>query len=585
MSFWHSSDPLKDEDLSAVEIRQIWRRRFYRRLLTLGVPALFILIIITALAIPRVKDWRARQFAEQANTLRLQGKLQEAFNNAATAIQMRPTLADSQRAYAAVLVAAGKAEGIPVLQQLIDEGKATAQDRLNLAEAGLHFADLALAEREATWLLDQKEKAAEAFLVLARVRLAQNRSADAEHILKQCLDVGGSDNAVILLAQLKFAANASEAAKEAVSLLQPLTTKKGAMGLAALMVLLNSPAISLPEAASWVKAAHAHPLINDEQKLALASAEIQVTPAASSDILHRMIEEFRSGTPAQRVLLGRWLNHNHQYAETLKVISPEEAMSHRDLFLIRLDAMAGLGDWTGISTLLDEPNLPLQTPFAMLYRGRAAREVGDSATAATYYRRALRDPTLSPEVLWYVVGYLNRIGEHQVLEQELNNMTSNPTLARKAFEALVPLVQARQDAEEMYKLYERMILILPSDYAAQNDLRYFAALTKHRIDTTGAQELVKAEPRMLAYRITLALTLLREGKNAEALHVFDGETLNPADIQPYQRAILAAILGANGRESEAQDLATNIPGDSITTQEMELIKPWHKDPASPKPHR
>lgn len=579
MNFWNPQNPLKNEDLSAEEIRQLWRSRFRQRLLILGLPSLLILIIVSAWAFPRVKDWRARQFATRADSFRLEGKLQEAFSNASSAMQMRPTLPESQRALAAVLFAAGKAEGIPVLQQLVDAGTATPQDRLHLAEAGLNFGDLTLAERETTWLLAQNEKSSAALYILARIRLAQDHPADAALILQKSLDAGGDSNATLLLAHLKLAANTPETTADAIALLRPLITQNNAAGITALLTLLNSPTIELAEAATWIEMARAHPLVNDEQKLALANAEIRLNPSSAPETFRRTIEEFRKGTPTQRVLLGRWLNQNHKFADTLHVISAAESLSNRDLFLIRLDAMAGQGNWKEISTVLQNTNLPLQTPIVMLYRGRAAKETGDPTAATTFYYRALRDSTLSSDVLWYVIRYLQRIGEHQILEQELTRMTSNPTLTRQAFEALVPLVQARQNADELYVLYERMIQLLPHDPAAQNDLRYFAALTRRHNDLAGAQALVNTEPRMLAYRITLALTLLREGKSAEALRVFDGVTLDPSQIQPYQRAVLAAVLGANGREVEARQLATHIPNYSLTAPEMEIIQPWRTNEA------
>jgi len=181
--------------------------------------------------------------------------------------------------------------------------------------------------------------------------------------------------------------------------------------------------------------------------------------------------------------------------------------------------------------------------------------------------------------MWYVINYLQRIGEDKVLEQELSQMTDNPSTARQAFAALVPIVQKRQDAEELYQLYDRMLKRLPADTVVQNDHRYFAALTGRRADVSGGRELVTLEPRMLAYRITLALAHLKNGQHEAAMKVFDGITLDPAQIQPYQRAVLAAVLGANGRDTEARQLAKSVPGNVVTVQEYELIAPWREESA------
>jgi len=578
MSTKRGNTSLNDEELSAEEVRQLRRRLFLRRLLVIGAPSVVALAVIAALAFPRVKDWRARQFAQQAKTLLSEGKLQEAFNNASSALQVRPGLPEARRAYATVLVAAGKTEGATVLQQMVNDGVATADDRIQLAEAALRFGDVATAEREAFHLVQHGEKRSDALYVLARVRLAQQRPADATQALQESLEAGGGGAPAILLARLKFAAGTPAEMDAALELLRPLARQNDRDGLDALLVLIASPALKTEEGRGWIEALRKHPLATDEQKLAAASAEIQIDPKSYAAIVNKTADTYRGGDIEQRAALARWLNQNREYDGVLDVISADEAATRSDLFLIRLDAMAGKGDWKGLADLLRGEGIPLQVPVVLLYRGRAARETGDPESSATFYRRAVIEAARTPDVMWYVINYLQRVGEDKVLEQELQRLTENPAAAKQAFQALVPLVQKRQDAEELFELYDRMLKLLPAEPAVQNDHRYFAALTGRRADVSGARELVQQEPRMLAYRVTLALTHLKNAQPEAAMRVFDGITLDPAQIQPYQRAVLAATLGTNGREEEARQLARSVPGDVVTVQEFDLIKPWRAEP-------
>jgi tetratricopeptide (TPR) repeat protein len=573
-----TDDPyLHDEDLSAEEVRQLRRRQLARRLLIIGLPTLAILAIGTAIAIPRIKDWRARQFTESAEQLLAEDKLQEAFNNAASAMQMRPGLADVRRTYATVLLKGGKAEGMAVLRSMVEDGTAEARDRMALVDAALGFGDVSLAERETFNLLQTGEKPPEALLRLAKVRIAQQRAADALQALRESREAGNLPEATILLARLQLAANTPEAISEAIELLRPLTDQKDQAGLEALLTLVASPALQNAEGSAWVEALRSHPAATDEQKLAATSAEIQLDPQRYAEIIRRTVDEFRGGSIEQRAQLARWLNQNREYDGVLDVICAEEATSRSDLFLIRLDAMAGRGDWKDIADLLRGDGIPLQVPVVLLYRGRAARETGDPEGSATFYRRAVIEAAPTPDVMWYVINYLQRVGEDEVLEQELMRLTENPATARQAFQALVPIVQKRQDAEELYQLYDRMLKRLPAEAVVQNDHRYFAALTGRRADVSGARDLLAQQPRMLAYRITLALTHLKNAQPEAAMKVFDGITLDPMQIQPYQRAVLAAVLGANGRESEARQLARSVPLEVVTSQEIELIQPWREE--------
>jgi len=566
--------PIPDDDLSAEEVRQQRRRFLLRRLFSIGLPVLASLAIAAAVAIPKIKDWRARQFTEQAEQLLAQNKLQEAFNNAASAMQMRPGLPDVRRTYAKVLLAAGKAEGMSVLRTMAEDGSANTQDRLDLTDAALRFGDVPLAEREAFQVLQGGERKPEALLRVARVRLAQQKPADAAQALRESLAAGQNADASILLARLQFAVNTPDSTAEALDLLRPLAKQQDEVGLQALLTLVASPSLQSSEGAGWVEALRNHPKATDEQKLAAASAEIQLDPRRYAEIVKRTVAEYRSGTIEQRAQLARWLNQNREYDNVLDVITVEEAAGRSDLFLIRLDALAGRGYWPEIAELLRGDSIPLQVPVVLLYRGRAARELGKPEESATFYRRAVIEAAPTPDVMWYVINYLQRVGEDQVLEQELEKLADNPASARQAFQALVPIVQKRQDAEELYQLYDRMLKRLPSDPAVQNDHRYFATLTGRRADVSGARELVDDQPRMLAYRITLALTHLKNGQPEAAMKVFDGITLDPMQIQPYQRAVLAAVLGANARGEEARQLARSVPGDVVTAQEFELIKPY-----------
>lgn len=568
-------DPLFEEDeLTEAEVRDLRRRRLLRQLVIAGLTALVVLSLAAALAFPRIKEWRARQFAAKAAELLAAGSIEEAFNNASSAIQVGPGVPEARRAYAAVLLAAGRPEGAVPLQQLIDAGQATARDRLDLAEAALRFGDPGVAEREALQLLQQGQSTPDALFIVARVRIAQQRIPDAMQALQEAIEAGAGPAASLLLARLKFAANTPESIAGAVSLLEPLAKQPDQAGLEALVTLLSSPALRQPAARGWIEALRMHPLAGDEQKFAAASAEIEVDPKRRDEAIKRTISEYRGGTADQLAGLARWLNQQREFDRVLEVIPPDEALARSDLFLIRLDAMAGRGDWKGLADLLDGKNLPLQQPIVLLYRGRAAREMGDASESVALYRRAVVDSAPTPDLMWYVIRYLERIGEEAVLEQELVRLTNNPAAARQAFQGLVPIIQRRQDAEELFQLYNRMVKALPADPAVQNDHRYFAALTGRRPDESGASELVAAEPRMLAYRITLALAQLRNGRPADALAVFNGVTLDPAQIQPYQRAVLAAVLGANGRSDEARQLARSVRWDTVTTAELELIKPW-----------
>ena len=131
---------------------------------------------------------------------------------------------------------------------------------------------------------------------MARVRLAQQRVADAVQALRESREAGGNVDATILLARLQLAANTPESIKEALDLLRPISSQQDDDGLEALLVLVASPSLQSEEGQGWVDALRNHPKATDEQKLAAASAEIQLDPRRYAEIVKRAVEEYRGGT-------------------------------------------------------------------------------------------------------------------------------------------------------------------------------------------------------------------------------------------------------------------------------------------------
>ncbi len=568
--------PDPDDELSAEEIRQQHRREKIRRVLLIAIPSIVILILAALMLIPHIRDWRAQSLAGEARELLRSGKTQEAYLASFSALQLSPENIEVRRVHATVLAAAGSPEALEVHRQILASPGVSPADRVNYANAALQQGRADLAASQVEPLLAPGGDPAAGHLLQARLDLAANRPNEAAAALRQSIDSGGGQEPVLLLARLMLAQGPENeaATEEALKLLQPLLSSDQPGGLEALFLLLGTHARQRPEAMGWINAVQQHPAATDEQKLSAAAVEIELDPRRQREVVAREIALYKDTPPERRIFLGRWLNQQREYDAVLEVIPLEMALERNDLFLVWLDATAGKGDWATIESVLKRNDLPLQAPLVLLFRGRAARELGQPEAATGFYRRAVIEAARTPDVMWYVIGYMKRVGEDSALEGVLMSLTENPATARQAFEALVPIVQTRQNAEELYKLYDRMVKRLPADKSIQNDHRYFATLAGAEPDVEGALALANSDPRMFAYRITLAMTLLKAGRNQEALGVFqDIPDLKIEDIQPYQRGVLALVLAANGRTEDARQIVGTIPAGVLTDREIELLKP------------
>ena len=118
----------------------------------------------------------------------------------------------------------------------------------------------------------------------------------------------------------------------------------------------------------------------------------------------------------------------------------------------------------------------------------------------------------------------------------------------------------------------------PQDDSVKNDLAYFNLLAGKSVNESlaVARDLVARSPRSLPHLTTLALALLCKKDPAAALSVYQGLQIPWERIAPPQRAVHAAVLGANGSTDEAVAEIAALRWDDLRAEEKELIKQWRK---------
>ena len=82
---------------------------------------------------------------------------------------------------------------------------------------------------------------------------------------------------------------------------------------------------------------------------------------------------------------------------------------------------------------------------------------------------------------------------------------------------------------------------------------------------------VDREPSNVEFRITHALALLRNGRAGEARLTLAPLELLSHQLFAAQKAVLSAVLGATGSQSEAVSVATSINPQQLTDPEYRLV--------------
>ncbi len=125
---------------------------------------------------------------------------------------------------------------------------------------------------------------------------------------------------------------------------------------------------------------------------------------------------------------------------------------------------------------------------------------------------------------------------------------------------------------------EKIAKLSPNDTNAADQLAYLDLLLNRDVrgNSEKAKTLALKDPTRLSYRVTAALGYLRMNDPGPALAQFQPPAGAPAiewqNTPAAWRAVYAATLIANEKNSEAEEILKNLPRDQLGPEERKLIE-------------
>jgi len=293
------------------------------------------------------------------------------------------------------------------------------------------------------------------------------------------------------------------------------------------------------------------------------------------EVFDKVISLFDLSESIERLRLGRWLNSIELYEETLRIVTVSDSLAHKDLFLVRLDALALLDRWEELQSLLSKKTVPLEPYWQALFRMRAAIEQADSRRADIEWKRALIAAGRDEQILLFQVRYTKALGLEAYTIEALEKMTESTLMMRKGFEALLVLRQRKMDTVAVRDTLKRMSVAYPNDFSVANDLAYYNLLLDEEIPESKMLliHLMEDNPDLLSHRMSVILALLREGNPQDALRVMESTPVDWRDISNRWKIPAAVTLYENGYVDAAQQLAKNLDLEPFLEEERILLQP------------
>ena len=556
------------------------RRR--RRLLIVFGGTLLVAGIVTGVYYRDAWSWvqglRSRRLAAKAEADLIAGRIEDAASKAKEAYQMKPTEPPSIRIAARVQGLVGQpALAAALWKQLAEAGTMTSADRRQYAEALLNAGMVLDAARELDSMLATSRDDPAFRRLVARLHATRGDFQKAILSAREAVTLDRENpEGRLLLGVLLAGSKDAPLREEGVRILLKLGaegTREGSEALKRISVLPNLQPEVVREIIGLLRA---HPLATEEHRLQALALEIFLRPGEKDALLDAAVKHYRNAEPAAKCAAGVWLNNRRESARALEVVPMDEGFKRKDMLLVCLDALAALERWDEIERILAMKDAPLDTAFKELFLARSAIAQNSQTVADLHWKRALLAAGPSVEQMRVIAAYAEKIGRYDQAETALNSLAASASTARFAHESLLRLARRQGKAAAIRDILMRMRQRWPKDDAVKNDLAFIHALLGESLDDAlaSARELVAASPLSFQHRSTLALALLRKGDASGALAVYHGQQIPWERVDPSQRAVHAAVLGANGRTDEARAEAAAIKWDMLRPEEQELIKQW-----------
>ncbi|MEI6034944.1 MAG: hypothetical protein WCS65_11775 [Verrucomicrobiae bacterium] len=521
--------------------------------------------------LPALKLWRSEQLARQAAAAMDAADWGRAHAKTIAAFQLDPQNPNALRAAARLNAAAGMPQARDFYRTLLATGKATGDDYLNYADSLLRSGSYPPFLAAVTEAGNRLPGDVRVRILLARYALVANDWAVASNLLHEVL--ASSQASVLdktLSAQILLTIPVPEIRRIASEwiLANPSATSPDSRLLEAILAANDIPeALKIRAAAAVEKV----PGRRFEGRIEAAASRLRSNPEDKERVFQELVREAK--TLDDRKSLASFCVRLGQSQNALDLLPLGVARTRRDLFLIWLDASAGLGRWDEVLNILKSRQNPLEPGLRDLFIARCYESLGQENSAAISFERAARSPTEDRDLLFYLAGYFNQRGRLPLAEIVLRRLTVDPLASRPAYEALLNLCRARGDSKTLLGVLEEMHQRWPKDPAVANDRNYLLLLLNRDIARTleRSRRLEAAHPDLFPLKMTCALGRLRDGHAADGLKIFEDSQVQFGQLLPGQKAVFSALLDACGMSSAAAEVRAGLENLQLLPEERALL--------------
>jgi hypothetical protein len=557
------------------------RRLFWCLVVCLGMASFYF---VGRPAWSQFKEWRSGRLATQAEKLIVQNDWPNAARKAKAAYILKPNKPEAIRLMARIQAHYGHPVALQFWGRLMESDEATLDDRRDYAETAIRLGLIPQAQEELALLLASHPADTRILWLCAQLWVAQG---DLPQAVQFAILAREHDPANIVyqlfLAGAWYDSPDAESRAFARQSMFSIAREPGDSALQALLFLAGRGDLDPEQMREIQMLLQKQPEPSDTLRLLARDIELRLHPQRRDSILDQAVADFKKLGPDSLHTLMGWLNSKGEFRRVLEILPAEVTLQRREHFVQYLDALAGMGNWPEVRRLLQRKDTPLEGVYLEAYRARAAIQLNDGIGVTAHWRAALRHAEGRPDDLWFLAQYAERNGEFEQARRAYRALINTQRNPYAAYEALARMLEKQGSTIELRDVLREMVRRWPMNVALRNDHAYLNLLLAQDLEASlqTADDLVREYPRSIPHRTTLALACYRLQYHAAALELYLGEELDWSRILPGNRAVLIAVLAANGNTNEARQLSETLPAHLLRPEERRLVERYV--PLSPAP--
>ncbi len=558
--------------------------RFKRRTLVILVCVALAIGLVVVFGIPEFrKRLKARQLGElvaEAEAQFTNGDNDLAARTLARAYALNPQNPRTLRLMAKSLeqMAGGTPAAAYFWRQLIETKGATTEDTAAYASLLLRagFRD------DAQKFLDsvpQDERDTRPVLELRAAFLtADGQSELAEKMLHAAYRGDrGNPESQRKLAVLELSSPFPEVQENAVGVLLQIARSGGPEALNAMRALASQARLSAPQAAALREIIEKTAGASDERRLEIVSGILRALPTEREKIIAAEAER-QQGRPFEKITaFAKWLASNNEHARLLSVLPPEQAIRDGGLFLSYVAAMEHMGRWKALRELIRKnPSIPIPPAVTALILARCAHFLKEpSDLVRSHLQDGLqRAAVVKDRATMMTIGNTaDEFGQPDIALEAFTLLASQPQLRLSMLERMIQIRQRQRDLPAMIDLIDLCLKEQPNNPGYVEAWCYLKLLEGSEMEKAAdtINRLVEADPgRVPTAALVQAFAAYRIGDLESAGR--DANSVVASKLPPGQRAVLAGILQACGRDAAALRIAEKVPDSIVLPEENRFLK-------------